>query len=309
MKKKLAVVLVSGGLDSALAAAIAAERYELAFLHVNYGQRTESRELKAFKDIAKYYGVKKKLIVDISYLKDIGGSALTDERIEVGRAGDILPLNPLPKHRDRLPKGDFLNSLSLNPPDTSGQASRQVGISLTQPTKGDLVVKEKKGFRDVNGILLPTSRDQNDRGKGDFIGKGSEVPMTYVPFRNANILAIAVSWAEVIGARKIYIGAVEEDSSGYPDCRKVFFDAYNKMIATGTKPETRIKIETPLINLSKKQIVQKSIKLKSPMHLTWSCYSESKLACGVCESCALRLRGFRLAGVKDPIRYVRGENL
>ncbi|MBE2255592.1 MAG: 7-cyano-7-deazaguanine synthase [Ignavibacteria bacterium] len=253
-----AIVLVSGGLDSALAAAIAAERYELAFLHVNYGQRTESRELKAFKDIAKYYGVKKKLIVDISYLKDIGGSALTDERIEVGR-NFILPEFSSNRLRQDSPNGGKF-ALPLNPPP-----------------------------------------------KGDFIGKGSEVPMTYVPFRNANILAIAVSWAEVIGARKIYIGAVEEDSSGYPDCRKVFFDAYNKMIATGIKPETRIKIETPLINLSKKQIVQKSIKLKSPMHLTWSCYSESKLACGVCESCALRLRGFRLAGVKDPIRYVRGE--
>lgn len=254
MENKLSVVLVSGGLDSALTAAIAAERYELAFLHINYGQRTETRELKAFKDIAKYYGVKKKLIVDISYLKEIGGSSLTDERIEVGRVN----------------KNFFL---PLNPPDESGQA----------PPKGDLLWNF--------GNVTP---------KGDF-----KVPMTYVPFRNANILAIAVSWAEVIGARKIFIGAVEEDSSGYPDCRKVFFDAYNKMIASGTKPETKIKIETPLINLSKKQIVQKSVKMGSPMHLTWSCYSESKLACGVCESCALRLRGFRLAGVKDPIRYMK----
>jgi len=220
-KKKTAIVLVSGGMDSALTAAFAFKKYDLAFLHVNYGQRTQKRELKAFHDIAKYYGVKKKLIVDISYLKEIGGSSLTDKKIKVSKAD----------------------------------------------------IKSKK------------------------------IPTSYVPFRNANILAIAVSWAEVIGAKKIYIGAVEEDSSGYPDCRKKFFDSYNKMINLGTKPDTDIEIITPLIGLTKKEIVLKSKELKSPLHLTWSCYSGSDKACGVCDSCALRLRGFQQAGIEDPLPY------
>ncbi|HEX2787721.1 MAG TPA: 7-cyano-7-deazaguanine synthase QueC [Ignavibacteria bacterium] len=219
----LAVVLVSGGMDSALTAAITNLKYNMAFLHVNYGQRTEKRELKAFNDIARYYGVKKKLIVGISYLKQIGGSALTDTRILVKKAN----------------------------------------------------LKKKQ----------------------------TSIPQTYVPFRNANILSIAVSWAEIIKAHKIFIGAVEEDSSGYPDCRKSFFSAFNKMIEKGTKPGSKIKIETPLINLSKKEIVKRSVNLKSPLHLTWSCYKNDKIACGECESCALRLRGFQQAGIEDPIPY------
>ncbi|MBI5403644.1 MAG: 7-cyano-7-deazaguanine synthase QueC [Ignavibacteriae bacterium] len=220
-KKKTAIVLVSGGMDSALTAAFAFKKYELAFLHVNYGQRTQRRELKAFHDIAKYYNVKKKLIVDISYLKEIGGSSLTDKKIRVSKA-------------------------------------------------------------DLNSKKIPSS---------------------YVPFRNANILSIATSWAEVIGAEKIYIGAVEEDSSGYPDCRKKFFDSFNKMINLGIKPDTDIEIVTPLIGFSKKEIVMKSVELKSPLYLTWSCYNSNDKACGVCDSCALRLRGFQQAGLKDPVSY------
>ncbi|MBX7045101.1 MAG: 7-cyano-7-deazaguanine synthase QueC [Ignavibacteria bacterium] len=208
-------------MDSALTAAYAAKKYDLAFLHINYGQKTEKRELKAFNEIAKYYGVKRKLIVDIKYLRDIGGSSLTDSHIKIEKAN----------------------------------------------------LKNKK------------------------------VPSSYVPFRNANILAIATSWAEVIGARHIYIGAVEEDSSGYPDCRKNFFDAYNEMIAKGTKPDTKIKIETPIIKLSKKEIVLKSVKLKSPINLTWSCYKSNTKACGECDSCALRLRGFQQAKLEDPVPY------
>ena len=219
--KKLAIVLVSGGMDSALTAAIAAKKYDLAFLHINYGQKTEKRELKAFNDIANYYNVNNKLVADISHLKKIGGSSLTDNKIKI-----------------------------------------------TKPN--------------LNSKKIPTS---------------------YVPFRNANILSIAVSWAEVIKAEKIFIGAVEEDSSGYPDCRKVFFDAYNKMIKYGTKNNFNIKIETPLINLSKKDIVLKSIRMKSPLQLTWSCYKSNDAACGECDSCALRLRGFKRAGKIDPIKY------
>jgi 7-cyano-7-deazaguanine synthase len=220
-KKKTAIVLVSGGMDSALTAAFAFKKYNLAFLHVNYGQKTEKRELKAFNDIAKYYGVKQKLTVDVSHLKKIGGSSLTDSKIKI--------------------------------------------------TKADLKTKK--------------------------------VPTSYVPFRNANILAIATSWAEVIKAEKIFIGAVEEDSSGYPDCRKKFFDSYNKMIKLGTKPGLKIEIVTPIIGFNKKEIVLKSFKLKSPIHLTWSCYKNNGTACGVCDSCALRLRGFQQAGKKDPVSY------
>ncbi len=226
VRKDKAIVLVSGGMDSSLTAAFAFKKYELAFLHVNYGQRTERRELKAFHDIAKYYGVKDKLIVDIGYLKKIGGSSLTDKKLKVTKAN----------------------------------------------------IKSKK------------------------------IPSSYVPFRNANILAIATSWAEVIGAKRIYIGAVEEDSSGYPDCRKSFFESYEKMINLGTKPTTKIKIVTPIINFSKKKIVEYSFKMKAPIHLTWSCYKREDAACGECDSCALRLRGFRQAGKKDAIVYKKSIN-
>lgn len=220
--KHKAVILVSGGMDSLVTAAIAAEKYDLAFLHINYGQRTEKRELKAFNDIADFYNVKQRLAANIEYLSQIGGSSLTDERIEV--------------------------------------------------TKAEL----------------------------DFKG----IPSSYVPFRNANILAIAVSWAEVIGASKIFIGAVEEDSSGYPDCREVFYDAFSKVIELGTKPETNISIETPIIHMKKFEIIKKGYELKAPFELSWSCYKNENKACGECDSCALRLRGFQIAGLTDPLEYV-----
>lgn len=219
--RELAVGLISGGMDSCVTAAIADREFDLAFLHVNYGHRTEQRELKAFNDIADFYCVNRRLVVDVQHLKQIGGSSLTDESIQVADA------------------------------------------DLTR----------------------------------------REVPTSYVPFRNANILAIAVSWAEVIGARRIFIGAVEEDSSGYPDCRKEFYDAFNRVIQLGTKPETLIEIVTPVINLRKWEIVKKGHKLGAPLHLTWSCYQNEDVACGVCDSCALRLRGFEQAGLTDPIPY------
>ena len=130
-----------------------------------------------------------------------------------------------------------------------------------------------------------------------------EIPTSYVPFRNANMLSIAASWAEVIGAQAIYIGAVAEDSSGYPDCRPEFYEAFQKAIDTGTKPDTRIELRTPVIHLSKAEILKMGVELDAPLHLTWSCYRSETLACGTCDSCALRLRGFEQAGVKDPIPY------
>jgi 7-cyano-7-deazaguanine synthase len=230
--KPLAVVLVSGGMDSCVTAAIAHQEYESAFLHVNYGQRTEGRELKAFRALADHYNIQSRLIANLNYLSQIGGSSLTDEEIEV----------------------------------TTADATK-----LFQPVKG-------------------------------------EIPTSYVPFRNANILAVAVSWAEVIGAGKIFIGAVEEDSSGYPDCRKEFYAAYNAMIDLGTKPETKISIVTPVIDLAKSEIVKLGNELKAPFALTWSCYQGEDLACGVCDSCALRLRAFQTAGVEDPLPYAQRPN-
>ncbi|MCK9417785.1 MAG: 7-cyano-7-deazaguanine synthase QueC [Nitrospirae bacterium] len=228
MKNELAVVLVSGGMDSCVAAAIANEEYRLAFLHVNYGQRTEARELQAFNEIADHYKAEKRLTVSIEHLKVIGGSSLTDTSIPVPELGS------------------------------------------------------------------PQSAIHNPQ---------SAIPNTYVPFRNAHLLSIAVSWAEVIGATKIFIGAVEEDSSGYPDCREVFYRAFNKVIEMGTKPETRIEIITPLIHLKKSAIVQEGMKRRAPLHLSWSCYQNNDRACGRCESCILRLKGFTGAGVDDPIPY------
>jgi 7-cyano-7-deazaguanine synthase len=218
----LAICLVSGGMDSCVTAAIAnADNDELAFLHVSYGQRTEQRERQAFADLADHFGVKKRLNASIEYLKRIGGSSLTDERIDVAEAN---------------------------------LASRTI-------------------------------------------------PTSYVPFRNSHLLAIATSWAEVIGASRIYIGAVAEDSSGYPDCRPEFYDAFQRTIDVGTKPETNIGIITPVINLSKSEIIERGLELNAPLDLTWSCYRAETTACGRCDSCALRLRAFAAAGVVDPIKY------
>lgn len=130
-----------------------------------------------------------------------------------------------------------------------------------------------------------------------------EVPTSYVPFRNAHLLAIATSWAEVVGARRVYIGAVAEDSSGYPDCRPEFYEAFQRVVDVGTRPETRIEIRTPVIGLRKSEIVRRGLGLGAPLHLTWSCYQSETLACGRCDSCALRLRAFREAGLEDPAPY------
>lgn len=219
---KIAVVAVSGGMDSCVTAAIANKNYKLALAHFNYGQRTEKRELKSFHDIADFYNVEYRLIIDFSHFSKIGGSSLTDRNIEV------------------------------------------------------------------------TDANLNNK----------EIPTSYVPFRNANILAACVSWAEVLNAEAVFIGAVYEDSSGYPDCRPDFFEAFEKMVDLGTKPETKIKIETPIINLSKAEIVKLGFELNAPLHLTWSCYKNNDVACGVCDSCALRLRGFQKAGIEDPISYI-----
>jgi 7-cyano-7-deazaguanine synthase len=130
------------------------------------------------------------------------------------------------------------------------------------------------------------------------------IPTSYVPFRNAHFLSIATSWAEVIHADSIYIGAVAEDSSGYPDCRPEFYEAFQRAITLGTKPETKIEIKAPVIAMKKSQIVELGKKLNAPLELTWSCYKESDEACGDCDSCALRLRAFRDAGINDPIPYL-----
>lgn len=221
MAEELAVVLASGGMDSAVTVAIAKQNYCLALLHLNYGQRTEQRELQAFKDIANFYQAEQTLVVNVEHLAQIGGSSLTDTNIEVAKA--------------------------------------------------DL--------------------------------ESEEIPTSYVSFRNAHLLAIATSWAEVISASKIFVGAVEEDSSGYPDCRREFYEAFEKVIEIGTKPKTNIKIITPIIKLKKHEIVKKGVALGVPFELTWSCYQREDVACGVCDSCGFRLRGFRRAGVEDPIEY------
>lgn len=219
MGKELAIVLVSGGMDSCVVAAIANREYDMAFLHVNYGQLTEKRELSAFKEIANYYGVGKnrQLITDIGYLLKIGGSSLTDQNIEIDN--------------------------------------------------GDL--------------------------------NGSRVANTYVPFRNTHLLSIAVSWAEVISAGYIFIGAVSQDNPGYPDCKEEYYEAFNNLIKVGTKPDTCIKVVTPIIGLQKSEIVKKGVSLNAPLHLTWSCYQNNFHACGKCNSCLLRIEAFCKAGITD----------
>jgi 7-cyano-7-deazaguanine synthase len=219
--RPLAVVCVSGGMDSAVTSAIAAREHQLAFLHANYGQRTEKKELACFHALGDHWGVERRLVVDFSDLRQIGGSSLTDATIAV-REGEP-----------------------------------------------------------VEGVI----------------------PSSYVPFRNAHLLSAAASWGEVLGARAIFVGAVWEDSSGYPDCRPEFYRAFEEAIRLGTKPETRLRIETPLISFSKAEIVRRGTALDVPFAKTWSCYQAEAEACGSCESCRLRLRGFREAGQRDPIPY------
>jgi len=218
--KHRAVVLLSGGMDSCVCAALARRDYATAAVHISYGQRTEQRERLAFDRVCERLGISDRLVVRNEALRAVGGSALTDPRIAVPEAAEI----------------------------------------------------------------------------------GREVPVTYVPFRNAHLLAVAVSWAEVLGAEKIYIGVVEQDSSGYPDCRPAYYRAYNEVIKAGTK-EGRIEIVTPLIGMRKSEIVRLGLELNAPFDLTWSCYSREDSACGVCDSCVLRLQAFHQVGAADPIPY------
>ena len=222
---QLAVVLLSGGMDSCVCAALAARDHQAAAVHVSYGQRTEDRERRAFFAICDRLGIRDRLVVRNEALSAIGGSALTDRRIGV--------------------------------PELHALCSEIMG---------------------------------------------RDIPVTYVPFRNAHFLSVAVSWAEVLGAAKIYIGAVEQDSSGYPDCRPAYYEAFNQVVRLGTK-DGRIEIVTPLIQLRKSEIVRLGLELGAPFDLTWSCYSREDSACGVCDSCVLRLRAFRDAGSADPIPY------
>lgn len=157
-------------------------------------------------------------------------------------------------------------------------------------------------FRRIGGSALTDAAIAVPDAPAEESTIGSYVPVTYVPFRNANLLSAAVSWAETLGARTVFIGAVEQDSSGYPDCRPAFYEAFNQLIATGTSEGT-IRVETPLIHLRKRDILTLGVELGAPFHVSWSCYSGDAVACGVCESCALRLRAFREAGMVDPIPY------
>jgi 7-cyano-7-deazaguanine synthase len=215
-----AIVLVSGGLDSCVTAAIAAQDHRLSFLHVAYGQRTQAREHLAFTQIGDHYGIEERRVVDVAYLSDIGGSSLTDRRLEVER--------------------------------------------------------------------------------GDEAEQQTAVPSTYVPFRNANLLAIAVSWAEVTGATAVYLGA-HEMGAPYPDCQTAFFEAFNALVSVGTRPQTRLEIVTPILALDKAGIVARGVDLGAPLHLTWSCYTAQNHPCGTCHSCLSRRAGFESAGIPDPL--------
>ena len=224
LQQSRAVVLLSGGMDSCVCAALAARDHDdVAAVHISYGQRTEERERQSFLAICQRLKIHDKLMVRNDALRAIGGSALTDDAIEVPAAEEV----------------------------------------------------------------------------------GHTVPVTYVPFRNAHFLAVAISWAEVLGAEKVYIGAVEPDSSGYPDCRPAYYKAFNEVAKTGTK-EGLIEIVTPLIAMRKTDIVRLGLELRAPFDLTWSCYSREDRACGICDSCALRVRAFAAAGVRDPIPYAVG---
>lgn len=221
MNNKKAVCILSGGMDSTLASYIAKnEGYDIIAVHFNYGQRTEKRELQAFRNICEDLEIKEKYEIDIPFFSQIGASALTDKSIDV-------------------------------------------------PTEG-----VKPG-----------------------------VPITYVPFRNGIFLSIASAIAEKEEAQALFIGVVEEDSSGYPDCTDSFISKMTGAINEGTKESTKLEIKTPLVKLMKSDIVKEAIKLNVPLEHTWSCYKEEEEACGVCDSCRLRLNGFKEANATDPIPY------
>jgi 7-cyano-7-deazaguanine synthase len=226
--RQRAVVCLSGGMDSAVCAALASRDYDAYALHFSYGQRTEARELRSARDVAKNLNFRDFLHLEIDIFRRIGGSALTDLNIAVPKSPENEPPNP-----------------------------------------------------------------EN---------RGDAIPVTYVPFRNAHFLSAAVSWAEVLGAGTLFIGAVEQDSSGYPDCRPAYYDAFRQLIRTGTR-DGDIEIATPLIHLRKSQIIALGLELDAPLNLTWSCYTGAEKACGECDSCVLRLRAFHEAGTPDPIPY------
>jgi 7-cyano-7-deazaguanine synthase len=223
-EKPKAVVLLSGGMDSCVVTAIANQTHHLALLHASYGQRTERRERRSFDEIADFYNARERLGIRLDSFAQIGGSALTDARIDVPQSGEALAPH-------------------------------------------------------------------------------AKIPVTYVPFRNAHFLSAATSWAEVIGATAIFIGAVAEDSSGYPDCRPEYYRAFEELIRQGTRPETHIEIITPVINMRKSEIIRRGLELGAPLASTWSCYQFEDAACGACDSCRLRLKAFAEAGVPDPLAY------
>lgn len=175
------------------------------------------------------------------------------------------------------------------------EIARIVGVRELMPLTMDL-------FRRIGGSALTDMSIAIPDAPAEEAAIGMEVPVTYVPFRNAHFLSAAVSWAEVLGAKTVFIGAVEQDSSGYPDCRPAYYDAFNELIRLGTK-EGDIRVTTPLIGMRKSEIVQLGVELGAPFHVSWSCYGGEQEACGVCESCVLRLRAFREAGAVDPIEY------
>jgi 7-cyano-7-deazaguanine synthase len=218
-----AIVLLSGGMDSLVCAAIACKKHtSVAFLHLDYGQKTSKRELLSFNKISDFYHIPKdkRKIISMDFLKQIGGSSLTDNQMNVTK----------------------------------------------------------------------------------FSGDNDLIPSSYVPFRNSIILSLSVSWAEVLDANHLYIGANHEDSPGYPDCRPQYYDAFREVVKLGTK-EGKIEIHTPVISMKKSEIVLKGNELNVPFEMSWSCYDKDDVACGVCDSCALRLRGFKEAALVDPIKY------
>lgn len=221
------------------------------------------------------------------------------------------------KEPDERPLAVCLVSGGLDSCVTAALAARDHRSALLHSGYGQLTrERELRAFNDIADYLgvprklrLVVAADYLKKIGGSTLTGGTaqasgSIPSTYVPFRNANLLAIGVSWAEVIGAGSVFIGAMEEDSSGYPDCRESFIRAFNQAVEEGTRPDTRIRIRAPLIHMSKADVIRLGADIKAPLHLTWSCYrSAGPEACGECASCLLRLKGFREAGIPDPIKY------
>ena len=319
-----ALCVISGGMDSATCAYIARrEGYEIVALHFDYDQRTMDKERECFSKICDDLGVAKRLILDARFIAQIGGSALTDGTLPIrkGAAELCAAANSAGTEIDsavnsKSARLDWQNSIAANSINAEiGEQNFAASNFMMSPADVPLDADSARSSRTQSGEILTQGGEISlqsgaEPQQGDKISSPSDesvfsdLPSTYVPFRNGVFLSIAAALAEKERCDAIFIGVVQEDSSGYPDCSAGFIGAFERALELGTSRDFHPRIKTPLVHLSKAQIVSLALEIGVPLELTWSCYEREDAACGLCDSCLLRLKGFAGAGAKDKIPYV-----